>query len=174
MNRQQKETFVQKLNQQFSGAQAAFVVNYQGLTVAQIQTLRFALYDKGAKFQVAKNRLSKIALPSMAGADALVPHLKGQLALVFAKDDVTGVAKIINDFARENEQLKIVAGCFEAELFSAAQVKNLASIPSREVLLAQLCGVLNAPITQFAVVIDQIAKKKASESEGSETVVAAE
>ncbi|NBV40976.1 50S ribosomal protein L10 [bacterium] len=109
MNRQQKETFVQKLNQQFSGAQAAFVVNYQGLTVAQIQTLRFALYDKGAKFQVAKNRLSKIALPSMAGADALVPHLKGQLALVFAKDDVTGVAKIINDFARENEQLKIVA-----------------------------------------------------------------
>lgn len=165
MNRQQKEKFVQNLNEQFASSQAAFVVNYQGLTVSQMQTLRFALGDKGATLQVSKNRLSRLALSSMEGAQELDAQLTGQLALVFAKDDVTSVAKVIKDFAKENKQLEIVAGCFDSEIYDANKVKALGSIPPREVLLAQLCAVLNAPVTQFAIALDQIAKAKASGQE---------
>ena len=161
MNRQQKKSFVDGLSNQFAQAQAAFVVKYQGLTVSQMQTLRFSLQTDGAVLQVAKNRLSKLALVNMAGAQELNSYFTGQLAVVFASDNVTGVAKSLATFAKKNEKLEIIAGCYEAQLFTSKQVKALAMIPSREVLLAQLCGILNAPITKLANVLDQVAKKDA-------------
>lgn len=161
MNRQQKQLFVDGISKQFAQAQAAFVVKYQGLTVNQMQTLRISLKTDGAVLQVAKNRLSKLALANMAGAEELHPFFTGQLAVVFASDNVTGVAKSLANFAKKNEKLEIIAGCYEAQLFTSKQVKALAMIPSREVLLAQLCGILNAPITKLANILDQVAKKDA-------------
>ena len=105
MNRQQKKLFVDGISNQFAQAQAAFVVKYQGLTVSQLQTLRFSLQADGASLQVAKNRLSKLALGNMAGAEELRPYFTGQLAVVFAKDNVTGVAKSLATFAKKHEEL---------------------------------------------------------------------
>lgn len=161
MNRQQKKSFVDTISKQFAQAEAAFVVKYQGLTVSQLQTLRFSLQEDGASLQVAKNRLAKLALGNMAGAEELKPYFVGQLAVVFAKNNATGVAKSLATFAKKNEQLEIIAGCYESQLFTSKQVKALAMIPSREVLLAQLCGILNAPITKLVNVLDQVAKKDA-------------
>lgn len=164
MNRLEKNELVQELQSQFLGNDAAFLVNYQGLTVDQLETLRFALAAKNSSLKVAKNRLVRIALQQANACDGLQDSLKGQLAVVFAKDDLTGVAKVIFDFAKKNDALKIVAACGDKQLFDAKAVERLAKIPSREVLLAQLCGVLNAPITSLAIVLDQIQKQKSSEN----------
>ncbi len=160
MNRQQKEKLVQELNVKFDQNEASFVVNCQGMTVAQLHQLRLNLAKKDGELKVAKNRLTKLAIVKFSECDNLSAHMKGQNAVVFAKSDFTGVAKILYDFAKKNEELKIVAGCCEAQLFDKAGVAKLAKIPSREVLLAQLLGVLNAPIVQFACVINQVMQKQ--------------
>ena len=156
-----KKSMVEEVSAVASKAVSAVVADYRGLTVNQMQTLRISLKTDGAVLQVAKNRLSKLALGNMAGAEELRPYFTGQLAVVFAKDNVTGVAKSLATFAKKHEKLEIIAGCYEAQLFTSKEVKALAMIPSREVLLAQLCGILNAPITKLANVLDQVAKKDA-------------
>ena len=163
MKKQQKQAAIQSLESQFTTSQAAFLVNYQGLSVAQLKKLRFTLEDKGGSLKVAKNRLARIALKDISSCQGLEPLLKGQLAYVFAQGEITSVAKVLADFAKENEHLKIVAGCAESKVYDARSVVVLGSLPSREVLLAQLCGVLNAPVVQFAMAIKAIAEKKSAE-----------
>lgn len=159
MNRQQKESLVKFLESNFSSSEGAFLVNYQGVTVSQMQKLRFALSDKGGSMKVAKNRLAKIALADVEGCKDLKSMLQGQLAFVFAEKDVSAIAKVVVDFAKANEELQVIAGCCESQLFDANAVKSLASLPSREVLLAQLCGTLKGPQTAFVMVLRQLLVK---------------
>lgn len=165
MNRQQKETLVQELHEKFGQNQASFVVRCQGMTVAQLHELRLNLAKKEGELKVAKNRLAKIAIAQASSCVDLTSAMKGQTAVVFAKSDFTGVAKILADFAKKNEELQIVAGCCENKLFDTAGVKKLATIPSREVLLAQLCGVLQAPIAQFTWIINQVKERRSGTQE---------
>lgn len=160
MKKHQKQSAIENLEAKFSASQAAFLVNYQGMSVAQLKNLRFQLDTKGGSLKVAKNRLVKIALKDIQNCNGLADLLKGQLAYVFAKGEVTSVAKVLTDFAKENEQLKIVAGCADAKVYDAKAVAVLGSLPSREVLLAQLCGVLNAPVVKFALALKAVAAKK--------------
>lgn len=160
MNRQQKETLIQELEQKFNQHEASFVVHCQGMTVAQMHELRVKLAKKDSEMKVAKNRLVKIAIEKTAGCIKLDDKMVGQTAVVFVKKDFTAIAKILRDFEKKNEELKIVAGCCESQLFDKAGVLKLATIPSREVLLAQLCGVLQAPIAQFTWIIDQVKEQK--------------
>jgi len=160
MKKQQKQAAIDSLESKFSHSGAAFLVNYQGMTVAQMKTLRFELDGKGGSLKVAKNRLVKIALKSVSNCQGLEELLKGQLAYVFAQSDMTSVAKVLHDFAKKNEQLKIVAGCSESKIYDAKTVARLAALPSREILLSQLCCVLNAPVTLFALTIKAIVEKK--------------
>lgn len=159
MNRQQKEQFVDSLQQRLQGAQGAFLVKYQGLSVAQMQNLRGSLSEKGAALQVAKNRLTKIAIKKAVDYQGLEQYLTDQLAIVFANQDLTGTAKALKDFAKTHEALQLIAGASDAQTYDAKQVQALASIPSREVLLAQLCGVLNGPLTGYVMVLRQILVK---------------
>ncbi|MBP6891972.1 50S ribosomal protein L10 [Candidatus Babeliales bacterium] len=170
MNRQQKEKLVQELNVKFDQNEASFVVHCQGMTVAQLHELRLNLAKKDGELKVAKNRLMKLAIANFSECANLNAQMKGQTAVVFAKADFTGVAKVLYDFAKKNEELQIIAGCCEAQLFDKAGVAKLAKIPSREVLLAQLLGVLNAPIVQFACVINQVKEQRS----GATTAVQAE
>lgn len=159
MNRQQKTNVVHGLSEKFAASEASFVVNCQGATVAQMQELRLALGAKNSELQVAKNRLVRIAIQSKPEIDVLSDQLRGQNAIIFAKSDLTGTAKILYDFAKKNEEFTIVAGCYDSKLLNKASVEGLAKIPSREILLAQLFGIMKAPITSFVVALDQIAKK---------------
>jgi len=160
MNRQQKDSVIQDLSQKFNSNEAAFIVRCQGLSVGQLHELRMNLEKKDGELKVAKNRLVKLAIASSAQCNNLGSAMTGQTAVVFAKADFTGVAKVLHDFARKHEDLEIVAGCCESQLFDKQGVIALAKIPSREVLLSRLCGVLKAPIVKTAWIIGQISAQK--------------
>jgi large subunit ribosomal protein L10 len=171
MNRQEKETVVSELKENFAGSTGLFVVGYRGMSVAQLQRLRKMIRQSQGHLKVAKVRLVKRAIEGLPGSEALAPLLREQVALVFAEKESPAVAKVIYDFAKENEALKIVAGYIDASVLPASAVGRIAALPSREVLLAQLCGTLKAPVSRLAslftgmqsklvVVVKQVEQKK--------------
>jgi large subunit ribosomal protein L10 len=151
MNRQQKESVVELFHKDFLTNKGTFFVNYAGLSVGQMQQLRRQLREKGGALKIAKMRLVKKALADVDGAQGLLSHCKNQLGVVFAHDaaEISGVAKALNDFAKKNEAFGLVVGCVDAQVLDKAGISRIASLPSKEVLLAQLCGTLNAPLASF-------------------------
>jgi len=155
MNRQQKEVLVKELKNDFSDNQSLFLIGYRGLTVAQMQSLRRGLSEKGGSLKVAKVRLMKRAVEAVDKTESLMPYLKGQLAVVYSDKEPPVIAKVLYDFAKENEQLHLIAGCLDAELLTQDGISRIAELPSKEVLYAQLCGTLLAPVTRLASVLNQ-------------------
>lgn len=150
MNRSEKELLVGELAQQLQLASAAFLVNYQGATVKTLHTLRKKLRERESSLRVAKARLLKLAVGTMPGGDQFAPMLKEQVGLVIAGgSDVSGVAKDLVDFSKGNETIKVLSGFYETQVLSMEQVVFFATLPSREVLLGQVLGTLQAPIAQF-------------------------
>jgi large subunit ribosomal protein L10 len=161
MNRQQKELVVELFEKNFLTNKGAFFVNYSGLTVAQMQQLRRQLREKGGALKIAKMRLVRRALAKVDGAEGLFSYCKNQVGVVFAHDssEVSGVAKTLSDFSKKNESLGLVAGCVDAQLLDKTAIVRIASLPSKEVLLAQLCGALNAPLTSFVFGLNSMIAK---------------
>lgn len=158
MNRQQKQEVVESLKTNFAENDGVFVVNFQGLTVAQMQKLRGQLRKKGGKLKVAKGRLMRRAAGDDECMLQLAPQFKGQVGLVFASDSAA-IAKVLYDFSKDNEALRLIAGCMDAQLVDSEAMGRIALLPSKEVLLAQLCGGLNAPITGLVSVLSQLPTK---------------
>ena len=156
MNRQQKEAIVQSFNSQLNEAKASFLVGYKGLTVAQLHDLRGQLRKVDGTFRVTKARLMKIAAQDIDGIDGFKDAFKDQVGLVFVNGEVPAVAKTLVKFAKGNEKLDIVSGFFESKTMTKDQVGYLASLPSKDVLLAQLAGTLQAPVRNFAVLLNQM------------------
>ena len=154
MNRIEKESEVAQLRQMFQDANGVFLVKYGGLSVSQLESLRGDLRKKSAVFRVAKARLMKIAAGDDEGAEALRKNFSGQVALVFALSEVPSVAKQLVTFGKDHNSLGLVAGYFEDTVLDASEVEGLASIPSRPELLAQVAGVLQAPIAAAARVLN--------------------
>lgn len=159
MNRQQKELVIKNLQESFTNSQASFVVGYQGMTVQQMQSLRNQLREKGGKMQVAKARLMKRAVEGLEDAEQVRAFFKDQIALVFAENESPAIAKVLHNFSKENEALKLIVGRMDSQLLDAQAVTRIASLPSREVLLAQVCGTLNAPIQGLASVLNTLVLK---------------
>lgn len=171
MNRQEKETVVSGLKENFAASTGLFLIGYRGMTVAQLQRLRKMVRQNQGHLKVAKVRLVKRAIEGLPGSEELASLLREQVALVFAEKESPAVAKAIADFAKENEALKIVAGYIDASVLPASAVNRIAALPSREVLLAQLCGTLKAPVsrlsgllsgmqTKLVMVVKQVEQKK--------------
>lgn len=171
MNRQQKEAVVSDFKDMFARSQASFLVNYKGLNVQDMITLRNTLRERGGTLKITKARLMKIAADGIEGIDEFKDNFKDQVGLVFAFDEVAPVAKQLVGFTKEHNTLQIISGFFESKILRKEDVIFFASLPSKDVLLAQLLGVLQAPITglarvlnaplqQLASALDQIAKKK--------------
>jgi large subunit ribosomal protein L10 len=172
MNRQQKEQVVADLRQMMSDAQATFLVKYQGLSVASLQQLRKNLRAGGGRLQVAKATLMQKAAQSIDGAQTFSESFKDQVGLVFTKDNISETAKQLIDFAKENQSLKVIAGLYEARMLGSQELSFLASLPSRDVLIAQLLGTMQAPMTatvrilylliaRLVIVLKEIEKKQA-------------
>ncbi len=160
MNREQKSLLIKELSNNFENAEATFLVDYQGLTVAQMQTLRRGLRSKGGQLKIAKNRLVKRAISEVDVVCKELPdYLKKQLGMVFAGKDFTEVAKVLSDFSKENEALSLVVGCLDAQLIDAEKIAKLASLPSKEVLLGKVCGTLQAPIAAVPRVLNSLVLK---------------
>ena len=159
MNRQEKAAVVESLREGFTKSQASFLVGFQGLTVEQMQILRKNLRAKGGNLKVAKTRLMKRAATDLPEAEAMLPYFKDQVGIVFVSDESAAIAKVLSDFAEENEAMSIVVGCLESVLLDQDAVKRIASLPSKEVLLAQVCGTLKAPMTGLASVLNMLQLK---------------
>lgn len=154
MKRHQKELVVELLKDGLSKSESSFLVGYRGLSVAQMQNLRRGLKDKGASLQVAKWRLMKLAADGTQSGEILQPFFRDQIAIVFASKETPAVAKVLSTFSKENEALLLVAGSLENALLDADAIKRLVLLPSKEVLLGQVCGTLKVPITRFVNVMN--------------------
>jgi large subunit ribosomal protein L10 len=156
MNRNEKQSVIEAMKQEFQESQASFLVAVKGLTVGEVQKFRKGLYEKGGSLKVAKNTLLKRATADLPGLDELSPYFKEQIAIVFAKNETPAVAKFIAESSKENERLKIIIGALNKKVITKAQIESLAALPPREVLLAQVCGTLNAPIVGFVSLLNQL------------------
>lgn len=151
MNKQQKKLIINLMHEKFLDNQASFLVGYKGLTVDQMQKLRKELRLKGGQFKVAKNRLVKRALDQIEGEgiNQFSSYLKDQIGVVFALNEPSSVAKMLYDFSKENDSLKLIVGQFESRLFDREGVIRLASLPTKQVLLANLLGTVRSPLVNF-------------------------
>ena len=148
MARQDKAAAVAELADEFRNSNGAVLTEYRGLTVKQLQDLRRSL-GENASYAVVKNTLTKIAARE-AGVDAFDDLLVGPSAIAFIKGDVVEAAKGLRDFAKANDPLVIKGGVLDGRSLDADEIKKMADLESREVLLAKLAGGMKASLTQAA------------------------
>lgn len=153
MNRQQKEVLVTDLKRLMSDAQATFLLHYKGLDVPLLQELRKAVRKEGGSLKVAKATLMRRAAEDIDGTEEFSSLFKEQVCLVFANKDVSATAKQIVTFAKTNNILNVLAGFTEGQYLSKAEVEFFASLPPRIVLLGQLVGTMQAPMTNFVRIL---------------------
>jgi large subunit ribosomal protein L10 len=144
ISREKKEELVTGYVESFSRSQAVILTDYRGMSMAELQELRAKLRPAEAKYIVVKNSLAKRALQQL---DLPVPEemLSGPTAIAFCHGETPAVAKMLQDFAKENKILQIKGGLMERRIFTADEVSTLASMPPREVILAQVLGSVQAP-----------------------------
>ena len=147
--KEQKAEQVDEIAERLKRAKVAVLTDYRGLTVSQLQDLRTRLRGGEVEYRVVKNTLARRAAEA-AGVPALQSELKGPVAIAFGYDDLGVPAKLINEFIRATRlKLEVVAGLVEGRVFSPEQVKQLADLPSRDSLIAQLLGTLQSPVGQL-------------------------
>lgn len=147
--KEQKAEQVDRLTEKLKKAKVAVLTDYRGLKVSQIQDLRGKLRGGDVEYRVVKNTLARRASEA-AGYPALKDELKGPVAIAFGYDDLSIASKLINEWVRSTRlKLEIVGGLVEGRVFTSDQVKQLADLPSRDVLLAQLLGTLQSPVAQL-------------------------
>ena len=169
LNRNEKAAVVEEVIAQAAKSQTLTVAEYRGLTVAHLDALRKVAREKGVYLHVLKNTLARRAVagtPFEAASESMV----GPLIYGFSEDAVAA-AKVVSDFAKTNDKLVIKGGAYGGKALDVDGVKALANVPSKEVLLAQLLGLLQTPISGFARVVAEVAKQKAG---GAEEAPAAE
>ena len=159
LNRNEKATVVADVSAQVAKSQTLALAEYRGLTVAHLDVLRRQARDKGVYLHVLKNTLARRAVagtPFEVASGSMV----GPLIYGFSEDAVAA-AKVLSDFAKGNDKLIVKGGAYAGKALSADGVKSLAAIPSKEVLLAQLLGLMQSPVSRIARVLAAIAEKRA-------------
>ena len=147
--REQKVEQVEVLTEKLKKAKVAVLTDYRGLTVSQMQELRGKLRTGNVEYRVIKNTLARRAADA-AGYKALESELKGPIAIAFGYEDLSLPPRLINEFVRTTRlKLEVVGGLVEGRVFNRDQIRQLADLPSREVLLAQLLGTLQSPVGQL-------------------------
>ena len=154
MNREEKAAAVAALNERFKQATVTLLATSNGLSVAKMQQLRRALKQAGGEYKVAKNTFARRALKDTAYAK-LGELLDGPTGLVLGYADPVAVTKVLVKFAEANEKLSIKAGVLGSRMLEPAAVNALAKLPSRDVLMAQLLGLLQAPASQLLRTIQE-------------------
>lgn len=147
--REQKVEQVELLTEKLKSAKVAVLTDYRGLKVNQIQDLRSKLRTGGVEYRVVKDTLARRAAEA-AGFPKLQEEIKGPVAIAFGYDDLGIASRLINEWVRATRlKLEVVGGLVEGRVFSSTQIKQLADLPSRETLIAQLMGTLQSPVAQL-------------------------
>ncbi len=160
MDRAQKERVVEELGQIFESSGVVVVSHYAGLTVAEMQDLRAKMREAGGSVRVAKNRLAKIALQGTP-AEGIADLMTGMTVLSYSEDPVAA-AKVAEDYAKANAKFVIIGGAMGGTVLDQAGVKAVASMPSREELIASIVGCIGAPASNIAGAIGVPASNIAS------------
>jgi len=158
LNRSEKEAVISEVTGLAAQAQTLVMAEYRGIKVADMTNLRNKARSSGVSLSVLKNTLARRAVAGSA-FEVAADQMTGPLIYGFSVDAVAA-AKVVADFAKTNDKLVIRGGVFGGKALDANGVKELASIPSKEVLLAQLCGLLKSPISRTAVVLGALATQK--------------
>jgi large subunit ribosomal protein L10 len=165
----QKTKVVQNLEKQARESKGLIVTSFKSLKTVEFNEIRAKLRPHSSDYKVVKNSLTRLALKN-AGMEQLADMLEGPTAIVIERGDAIAAMKAVFEFAKTHENLKIKGGVFEGKVLGAPELKAIASLPAREVLIAQLLGtlqapmvnlvsVLQAPMRDLVGVLDQIAKK---------------
>lgn len=167
LNRNEKEAVVAEVSAQVAKAQTLALAEYRGLTVEHLNALRRTARDRGVYLHVLKNTLARRAV---AGTpfEVAAESMAGPLIYGFSEDAVAA-AKVIADFAKTNDKLIVKAGAYAGKALDAEGVKALAAVPSKEVLLSQLLGLMQSPVSRFARVLAALAEQR---GEGAEAPAA--
>jgi large subunit ribosomal protein L10 len=147
--RPDKVAVVAEVRERLEGADAALLTEYRGLNVKALADLRRQLRPAGGEYKIYKNTLVRFAVREL-GADDLEALLTGPTAITFVTGDAAAVAKTLRDYARTNQALVVKGGMLGTKVLTAADVQALADLPSRDVLLAQVAGAFQAPLTKLA------------------------
>lgn len=160
MNRQEKEQEVVKLSDRFKKAKALIFAGYRGLKVAEMTELRMKLRKSASAMKVVKNRLVKRVLEK-EGLKDLEKYFVEPTALATSESDPAAVAKVLVEFAKDHDKLKIKGGYLEGKFVDLKGIDVLAKLPSREVLLSRALASMNAPATNLACVLAALPQKLA-------------
>jgi large subunit ribosomal protein L10 len=157
ITREIKAEQISELTQKFGRAKAAFLVDFKGMSVEQVTSLRKKLVPVEAEMKVVRNTLALRALMDHPASEAaLKDGLVGNNAIIFAYNDASASAKTITDFAKDVEQVQVKIGVMDGTKLDANGIKALASLPSKEVLRAQLLGLFQAPMSKFVGTLNAV------------------
>lgn len=155
-----KKAMVAQLVERLKNAQAGVLADYRGLTVEEDTDLRRKLREAGVEYTVMKNSIIRFAAREV-GLEGLEDILEGPTAIATSTDDVISPAKVLNDFAKDNEAMEIKGGFVEGNVITVDEVKQYASIPSKEVLISKMLGSLQSPIGALARTLQAIVDNEA-------------
>jgi large subunit ribosomal protein L10 len=155
LRKAEKEQLVAEMQTALDEARHLVISTYRGLTVKDITELRRAIRSAGGRMRVVKKTLFRRALEGREEA-GLGEHMEGPVAVTFVSGDLEVLLKEMESFAGRHEELEFRAGWIDSQLFDGGQVAQLASLPSREVLLAQLLSALSGPLTQLVTVLEAV------------------
>ena len=154
-----KKPIVEEIQSCIKDAKSVVVVDYRGLTVEQDTRLRKTLRESNVTYKVYKNTMINFAIQGTE-FESLAPYLEGPTAIAISTEDATAPARVICKFAKEAPTLEVKAGVVEGQAYDAAGIAQVATVPSREELLAKLLGSIKSPVSNMARVLNQIAEKQ--------------
>lgn len=162
-NMSKKQAVVAELKEQLTSAKGVVLTGYKGLTVAQDTALRREFREAGVTYHVVKNTMLRLAAQE-AGIEGLDEHLEGTTAFAFSAEDAVAPAKVIGGFIKKNKLddagvLTIKVGMVEGQVIDTKEVNALATLPSREELIAKMLGSMNAPISNTVNVLQGVIRK---------------
>ncbi|WP_082235782.1 50S ribosomal protein L10 [Halobacillus massiliensis] len=159
---EQKQQVVTEIADKFRNSKSAVLVDYRGLDVAEVTELRAQLREAGVDFKVYKNTMTRRATAE-TGLTDLDEVLVGPTALAFSEDDAVSPAKVLNNFAKDHDNLELKGGVIEGKVATLEQIKELATLPNYEGLVSMFLSVIQAPVRNFAYVTKAIAEQKEEE-----------
>lgn len=150
--KQEKEAVLEELREKFKNAKVTVMANYRGQSVASMTKLRKRLREKGCELKVAKNTLT-LKVTREFGMEGLESMLQGPTVIAFSSEDLVAPAKVLSDFMKEAKTFEIKGGILEGRAIGVKEVRELADLPPREVLLARVLGGMQTPMYGFASVL---------------------
>lgn len=152
----EKSVVITDLKENLSQAQMAMVIDYQGLTVAEITDLRRKLLPKGTVCKVTKNTLMKIAIEDNPTWQPMAEFLNGSTAVLLTKEDISGAIKAYQEFQKATKKTELKGGVMEGKALNESQIKAISELPSKEQLMGQVAGAINSLAAKIAIAINEV------------------